>query len=69
MSAPQLTTEAGVVGPPDIAVQRTADGTPLPVVHPGWPPGFFAEVIGVIDDVSFMRPPQPVVKGLLKWWD
>jgi len=41
--------------------------TPLPAVAPpaktpeelGWPPGFFENVVGSIDDETFCRPPQP----------
>lgn len=26
----------------------------------GWPPGYFENVVGSIDDETFCRPPQPV---------
>jgi hypothetical protein len=55
----------GVTGPVEAAVvltpAPTANGT-HPAKTPeelGWPPGYFENVVGSIDDETFMRHPQP----------
>ena len=53
----------GVTGPVEAAVVITAtvNGT-APAKTPeerGWPPGFFENVVGSIEDEAFCRPPQP----------
>ncbi len=49
-----------------VATPASADA--IPYIHPDWPPGYFTDVIGVVDDPSFMRPEQSVVKAVAKWW-
>lgn len=58
--------------PEDLAeeIARRADGLGISVskyladvvkkeVSPGWPPGYFEQVVGSITDETFERPPQP----------
>jgi hypothetical protein len=49
-----------------VATPASADD--IPFIHPDWPPGYFTDVIGVVDDFSFRRPEQPVVEAPPKWW-
>jgi hypothetical protein len=55
-----------------IAPKPTANGptapkagsTPKTPEELGWPPGFFENVIGSIDDEKFVAPPRPPAKPL-----
>ena len=55
----------GAAGPFEVAVVLTAVPTANgahPAMTPeelGWPPGYFENVVGSIEDDTFCRPPQP----------
>jgi hypothetical protein len=62
-----LSVPVGVVGECEVAIvvspKPTANGTPTTTAKTpeelGWPPGFFENVIGSIDDEKFVAPPRP----------
>lgn len=53
--------EVTVVFVPKPAADGTAPKTPEEL---GWPPGFFQNVIGSIDDEAFVAPPRPPAEPL-----
>ncbi len=65
-----LSVPVGAAGEFEVAVvvapKPTANGAPTTKTPEelGWPPGFFENVIGSIDDEKFVAPPRPPAKPL-----
>ena len=57
--------EVAVVVSPKPATNGTA--APKTPEELGWPPGFFENVVGSIDDETFVAPPRPPAEPLPAW--
>jgi hypothetical protein len=56
--------EVAVIVSPKPPVNGTASGKPKTPEELGWPPGFFENVIGSIDDEAFVAPPRHPAKPI-----
>ena len=68
----RLEVPVGAAGEFEVAVmvapKPSANGTkPKTPEELGWPPGFFENVVGSIDDETFVAPPRPPAEPLPAW--